>query len=113
MELAKLRYGGAEEEGSSPLRSLLQAASDNDLEQATSNKQQDHLRWLPTYNSNNNKQRPLSARHKQVASGGAGDRQMDSLGSANVDQATSYRHELNKLLKCNYSGVSNLFWCDS
>lgn len=28
-------------------------------------------------------------------------------------QVTKHKLEMNKLLKCSYSGISNLFWCDA
>lgn len=36
----------------------------------------------------------------------------DVFGS-NGAQVANYQLEMNKLLKCNYTGVSNLYWCDA
>lgn len=66
-------------------------------------------------NYNNNQQLLTSGtryqplRQQQVAS--AANRR--DLAASEDQQTTNYQLELNKLLKCNYSGVSNLYYCDT
>lgn len=120
-ELAKLRLAEDELDGDTmPLRSPYSSWDRINSDAATSgsqdqldatNKRHNQLRWLLT-NKSSGSSSPQSRSLKAI-----GDKKTfepsSSAAAAGGDMSASFRQELNKLLKCNYSGVSNLFWCNS
>lgn len=57
-----------------------------------------------------NKFRSLTDARNQALQGLAGDINDSSFADSS---GTNYQLELNKLLKCNFTGVPNLYWCDA
>lgn len=77
------------------MRALLRNAPDS----ATSSRLNSRLAALA--NAQNN------ARYRYEADAAA-----DSAFLSNGAQVANYEQEMRKALRCNYTGVSNLYWCD-
>lgn len=90
--------------GGNSLSAMLRTMSrDLDLAKSRFNSNANH--------NNNNKDNSISQQLKQQLADVA------AAATARPEQVVpsgaNYQLEMNKLLRCNYSGVSNLYWCDA